>query len=205
MESLSLRLDRWKIILIVIGIFVIIFLSVFYYTPKLQQTPNSYSPDFVSTVTPSIPDVKKEEVKNSSWNIYKSQNYQIEYPVGWEKQISEYAGGNSLVIKPNYLTGENNFPALLIEYFSDNSKFSEAQNIYLNLNFNKVDAVIDNNSAVKLTGTIPVNNIFVRKTLLFVKHSDSMYLIAYQYEGEKINEQFESVFSSMLSTFKFNQ
>ncbi|MCL5439005.1 MAG: hypothetical protein M1268_03375 [Patescibacteria group bacterium] len=145
------------------------------------------------------------------WVAYKSQNFEVKYPQSWKTETDKYSGGDSLIIKPAYLSNGNNYPSLLIESFSDSSRFKESQDIFQNLNFTKTDTVVDNNPAIKFTGTFPVKNIDgkyfnspVRETLFFVKHFDSMYLIHYQYEGDSFNEQSESIFSSILSSLKFN-
>lgn len=192
---------------------ILLFVLISIFTPNsANQGSKSTTQNNLNTSTDSSPSSAPAKKMEGEAMLARYQNslFSIMYPSDWK--VEE-------VVFPNGEKGTSFYPKkailkspsmLIIESPGTANSMQQKQQNYKEIGFKSSNTLIDNNPAVKLSGTIPEQKEsdkgqdIIEATHIFVRKGDTDYLLKYMYTDKGINKEFEELFTQMIASFKFN-
>lgn len=196
----------------------LIFLFLAYWTirPNNTASPSAAESENEAKTT----DLSSEQPANptsvSGWKVYKNDRFTLEYPPDWSSREVKLANGGAQV-KLTPLTKSKLTPvmAIIADSISAAPSIRQKQQLFLNLGFATESYSVDELTATKIKGTLPPSNkpasasakktATLQLTHIFLDKGNFSYLFDYSYVSDQRNEELESVFTKMISSFKFTQ
>lgn len=209
MEERFTNVSWKKGVVILIGIGVVLMGLIL--IPLLFTSP---SKTVVKNIQPSpnlIPTVFNSPSGSSSYSMYSSKFYTVEYPRLWKQTSAAIDNGESVYLNPLGSQAEY-IPGLRIDFFPTISEqqIEQKKGGFKTVGFNQSEILVDNTKATQLKGslTVPKNIngknslVATQETHIYLHIAQSLLVINYFYEGKGINATYESEFAKILSTFR---
>lgn len=201
-ESFADRPTKEKILItlgVTVGLLIITGVLYFLTTPKTQKT--SQNQEDASQVVPTSFSPEKSynrQPTTTPWKIYQEKTYQISYPGEYKIIPGVLNGGGSALLIEGKSEPEGYNTLIQVTEAQANS-VENISNVFKNLKYNKMQILIDNVDAMKLSGNI--GNL--RETVVVFENKGKTYEIIFSYESPLGNSIIENKFKRALSTFKF--
>lgn len=203
-------------IAVVCVIIVFIFISILTNNPSKRTTP------LTTTTTKNSNDTNKQnpdlslpsQGTQASVNTYKNTLFSVNYPLDWKVQELQLAnGGFSVRINPSISKDPQARSMIIIaDSISSVPSIKQKQEAFLKQGFTSSTTLVDSLQANKITGIFPP----VRKTAtpssaasalqinhVYLDRGNYSYLFDYSYISKGVNQQIESEFAKIISSFKF--
>lgn len=225
---ISQRLDtiieiikRRKIVFITLAVLLIVIITALSLFLNSQNSPSANTPTPIPEKTnnstgQTIMHATIGPVNSNlpKWTTYKGNSFSLQHPADWSLQNGEIAGGGELVIiKPNILPAEINYPYFIIQTQpAKQGVLEQKAEILRALGLEASERIIFGQKASKLSGTISIKNVGgikvnepIQETTILFSHGDYLYTFKYAYEGSTSNADLENYFEEFIKGIKLNK
>lgn len=200
-----------KLMISIVVVFTIIFLTILslikqdsQYSKTTQQIPISQLSEgnLQTTPTATITSI----VNLPKWTTFNGSSFSLQYSPDWTLQRGNIAGGEIVIIKPNSLPQEINYPHFILQTEDVSTERIDQKMAFMkSLGLKQTEINIFNQPAYKLSGTIQLKKIAgkivkepIQETNILITKGNKLYLLQYAYEGANQNEILESYFNEFI-------
>lgn len=212
LDSFQERPTPQKVLIIVgaTAIFLLLLVILYFVTTPPRTNTNQAQNSQVPQVTP-IPIKTTNTSPPNSWETEKNPSYKIDYPPTWKRQVIQVNSGGTLTsLTVPYSSPAEAFPRIDIQVTPSGTNITNQQRV-INLsplNLASSEATFKEQTAVKLTGTLPFDFVVgtvqkkVNKTFLFFSANGKDYVIDYAYYQDDTAEESIKQLNQILNTLK---
>jgi hypothetical protein len=221
MEKVKNRLrllGKKKIIILVMAIGMPVIIAIF--SVMIQSRPSASG---ISTPTPSYITQQNGEMSNNTeptmrvvtvasqngiprWKSYEGSSYTIAVPPDWSAHPHQtVSGGEVVIVKPDVVPDEVNYPEFIFYSYSGASKMQQKIAALKGLGFTESTITVLGKSATKFSGIFPLKTVgdqgvnqSAQSTDIFLTQGDMLYIFSYQYEGATPSKVLEDYFAEII-------
>ena len=141
------------------------------------------------------------------WKNYEGSNYTIAVPPDWSAYPRQtLSGGEVVIIKPDIIPDEINYPEFIFYKNSNASKIQQKIRALKALGFTESTITVLGKLASKLSGTLSFKTVGgqrvnqpIQVTNVFLTQGDMLYTFSYQYEGSTPSKLLEEYFTDIIN------
>jgi hypothetical protein len=140
----------------------------------------------------------------TKYSQYKTQRFSIVYPADWTLKEGEFYGGSGISVSPK---GGLGHPLVYVVEYNNLENLELTERLNSEYNYKRSTIKLTEGEATVWSGSrkATMSGWQIQERMILLVRPDRYYNLILMYPSEKLNRQYEKIFSEIISTFKLQE